>query len=90
MIGALVFLLPFTLFGLVVSWPMVLRSIGDREVSADPGGLPRYPVKALLLLGFAWLLVQGLSELVKSLSRLRGGTDGSAAEQPAIDAEAKL
>ena len=73
-LGALLFLLPFTLFGLWVSWPPVRNSWAVREVSPDPGGLPRYPIKAVILLAFALLFLQGLSEVIKALARWRGAT----------------
>ena len=51
--GALVFLLPFCVLMLWVSWTPVVRSWQVREVSPDPGGLPRWPIKALLLVNQA-------------------------------------
>ena len=46
-------------------------SIG--EVSPDPGGLPRYPIKAVILVSFALLLLQGLSQILKQVVVLRTG-----------------
>lgn len=68
--GGLVFLLPFVLFSLWLTWAPVRRSWALREVSPDPGGLPRYPIKALILLGFFLLVVQGLAEVAKAWKRL--------------------
>lgn len=70
--GTVLFLIPFSIFMLVVSYPSVLASWRIREVSPDPGGLPRYPIKAVVLLAFALLLVQGVSELLKQVAILRG------------------
>jgi TRAP-type mannitol/chloroaromatic compound transport system permease small subunit len=42
------------------------------ETSNDYGGLLRWPVKLLLPLGFAFLLLQGVSEIVKRIAALRG------------------
>ena len=42
------------------------------SVSPDPGGLPRYPIKAALLVGFALLALQGVSEAIRRLAMLRG------------------
>jgi len=40
--------------------------------SSNSGGLPRYPIKFVLPLGFALLCLQGLSELIKRVAALRG------------------
>lgn len=81
--GTLVFLLPFCAFSLWVSWPSVRNSWVIREVSPDPGGLPRYPIKAMILVAFALLAVQGISEIIKQVAILRGaaGEDESVHEQ---------
>jgi TRAP-type mannitol/chloroaromatic compound transport system permease small subunit len=73
LLGSLLFLLPFTVFGLWVSWPAVRNSWSVREVSPDPGGLPRYPIKAVILLAFLLLMLQGISEAIKAAARLRSG-----------------
>lgn len=72
LVGTVVFLLPFCAFALVVSWPSVAESWRVLEGSPDAGGLPRYPVKTLVPLAFALLLVQGGSELIKGVARVRG------------------
>ena len=66
--GTLLFLLPFCIFALVTSWPSVRNSWAVREGSPDPGGLPRYPIKALILVAFALLALQGLAWLVRDPS----------------------
>lgn len=72
LIGTVVFLLPFCAFAIYVSMPSVLDSWRLLEVSPDAGGLPRYPVKSLVPLAFALLGVQGCSELIKCVARLKG------------------
>lgn len=67
-LGALLLLAPFCVFVLWVSWPSVVNSWTIRELSPDPGGLPRYPIKALIIVAFVLLLVQGVSELYKDAS----------------------
>jgi TRAP-type mannitol/chloroaromatic compound transport system permease small subunit len=67
LVGGLVFLVPFCLCGLWVSFPTVMNSIEIRELSPDPGGLPRYPIKAMILVCFALLLLQAMSEMIKKL-----------------------
>lgn len=72
LVGTTVFLIPFCVLGLVTTYPWVAKSWAVWEVSGDPGGLWRYPIKTMLLLSFALLLLQGLSEMVKKLAVLRG------------------
>lgn len=73
LLGTLFLLIPFTVLMLWVSWPAVLNSWRIRETSPDPGGLLRYPIKALILVSFALLLLQALSQLVKHVDTIRGG-----------------
>ena len=86
-IGSVLMLIPFCIFVLWVSWPSIHNSWLVREGSPDPGGLPRYPLKAVIIVAFVLLLVQGISELVKDLRVLRG-LDGDAEEED--DAAAPL
>ncbi|MGH7576833.1 MAG: TRAP transporter small permease subunit [Longimicrobiales bacterium] len=73
-VGTALLLIPFSMFVLWMSWPSVRNAWRIREQSPDPGGLPRYPIKAVILVGFALLLVQGVAELIKSIGRLRSPT----------------
>ncbi|HEX2168590.1 MAG TPA: TRAP transporter small permease subunit [Longimicrobiales bacterium] len=70
-IGTLLLLVPFSAFVLWVSAPIVSASWRIREGSPDPGGLPRYPLKALILVCFALLLLQAVSELIREVHRFR-------------------
>lgn len=74
LVGTLLFLVPFSLLMLYVSFPAVRASWAVREVSPDPGGLPRYPIKALILVSFVLLLLQAISQLVKQIDVIRGTT----------------
>jgi TRAP-type mannitol/chloroaromatic compound transport system permease small subunit len=69
--GIVLFLLPFCIFGLWSSGPTVLASWHVLEVSPDPGGLPRYPIKSALLVCFVLLGLQGFSELFKRIDEVR-------------------
>ncbi|HET9949405.1 MAG TPA: TRAP transporter small permease subunit [Longimicrobiales bacterium] len=73
LLGTLLFLVPFAVAMLVVSWPAVRTSWEIRETSPDPGGLPRYPIKALILVSFVLVLLQALSQTVRLVDTLRGG-----------------
>lgn len=70
--GTIVFLIPFSIVGLWVSWPAVRASWAILEGSPDPGGLPRYPVKTVILVAFVLLLAQGFAEAVRRAAFLRG------------------
>ena len=74
-LGLLLFLLPFLLVSLGLTWPMVRNSWSVLEVSPDPGGLPRYPLKAVVLVAYALLLFQGVLLLIRRAAALRGAAD---------------
>ncbi len=74
--GTLLLLLPFCIFGVWVSWEWVLNSWTEREVSPDPGGLPRYPLKAMVPLAFTLLGLQGVSMFARRLNVALGRDDG--------------
>ncbi len=78
--GSLLFLVPFAVFGLVMSWPAVRNSWAVLEVSSDPGGLPRYPIKTVLLVAFTLLALQGLAEAARNWLRLRALKAGAEEE----------
>ncbi|MCB9680086.1 MAG: TRAP transporter small permease subunit [Alphaproteobacteria bacterium] len=71
-VGAVLFLLPFCVFGVVVSLPAVQASWAVWEQSPDAGGLPRWPLKTVIPVAFVLLGLQGVSELVKAVGRVRG------------------
>jgi TRAP-type mannitol/chloroaromatic compound transport system permease small subunit len=68
-LGHLLFLLPVAGVILYTSWDFFLTSWAQNEQSANAGGLPQWPAKALVPLGFALLLVQGIGELLKDIAR---------------------
>lgn len=69
--GTLVFLMPLTVLIMVLSWSPFVEAWTSGEVSANAGGLIRWPVKLLIPVGFALLLLQAVSELIKDFSELR-------------------
>ncbi|MCD6076191.1 MAG: fcbT2 [Ramlibacter sp.] len=70
--GFVFFLLPVCLVILYYGIPFFLQGFRSGEVSSNAGGLIRWPVYILMPIGFALLLLQGLSELVKRLAFLKG------------------
>lgn len=67
-LGVVLFLFPFCGVIIYFSWQYVLSSWQTGEVSADEGGLPRYPIKTLIIVGPALLILQGFSELIKNIA----------------------
>ena len=74
-LGTTLFLIPFALMGIYFSQSYIARSWRQLEVSPNPGGLPRYPIKTVILIAFALLIVQGISEIIKNAAFIRGRTD---------------
>jgi TRAP-type mannitol/chloroaromatic compound transport system permease small subunit len=70
--GIVFFLLPMAAIIMWLSWPVFTLAYTSGEVSSNPGGLIRWPVRLLVPVGFFLLLLQGLSELVKRIAFLRG------------------
>jgi TRAP-type mannitol/chloroaromatic compound transport system permease small subunit len=70
--GIVFFLLPITLLILWLSWPIVMNSFLSGEMSQNPGGLIRWPVKVLLPIGLLLLALQAVSELVKRIAFVCG------------------
>ena len=71
-VGHALFLLPLTLLMIVTGLPFFLRSFEINEQSMNAGGLPQWPAKSLVLVGFSVLFIQGISELVKRVAIMRG------------------
>jgi TRAP-type mannitol/chloroaromatic compound transport system permease small subunit len=72
LVGHVFFLLPLCLLILYEGWPYFFLSWAGNEQSSNSGGLVRWPAKALILVGFALLLAQCLSELVKRIAVMQG------------------
>ncbi len=70
--GHLLFLMPFVLLMDFALVPWVSGSVRSGEMSASAGGLILWPAKSLLLLGFAQLTAQGVSEILKKIAVIRG------------------
>ncbi len=71
LIGHAFFLLPLTIVMILTGVPFFLVSYGQNEQSLNAGGLPQWPSKGLIMIAFAMLMVQGLSELVKRVAIMR-------------------
>lgn len=64
--------------------------LGLGEQSSNSGGLPQWPAKSLIMIAFALLLLQGLSELVKRIAIVRGLiADPHAEQKSSLEVEAE-
>jgi TRAP-type mannitol/chloroaromatic compound transport system permease small subunit len=72
LIGQTFFLLPLAIVLVVTGIPFFLNSYEINEQSGNAGGLPQWPTKSLVMIGFALLLAQGISELIKRVAIMRG------------------
>ena len=87
-VGHAFFLLPLTIVMVLTGVPFFLRSFEINEQSGNAGGLPQWPAKSLIMIGFALLFVQGISELIKRIAIMRGLIpDPHAAQVHALEAE---
>ena len=71
-VGLAGFVLPLVWVVIHLSLPLAIRAFQMNEYSQNAGGLIRWPVFALLPLGFALLGMQAISELIKRVAFLRG------------------
>ncbi|HYW64266.1 MAG TPA: TRAP transporter small permease subunit [Bradyrhizobium sp.] len=72
LVGTLCFLIPSCLLLSYLSVPFFADSYDTLEMSGNAGGLVRWPIKAVLPLGFAMLALQGVSEVIKRIAALKG------------------
>jgi TRAP-type mannitol/chloroaromatic compound transport system permease small subunit len=84
------FLLPFCIEVIGLVWPLVVRAYQSGEMSSNSGGLIRWPVFALVPLGFALLLLQGVSEFIKRIAFLQGLIDDPTKKKQAKTPEEEL
>lgn len=89
-LGTLVFLMPMAVMTLWLSWPFFTLAFTSGEMSSNPGGLIRWPVKLFVPLGFALLILQGVSELIKRIAFLQGKADDPYAKDEGPSAEEQL
>jgi TRAP-type mannitol/chloroaromatic compound transport system permease small subunit len=70
--GILFFLLPLCFFMIKFSLPIVQAAYESGEMSSNAGGLIRWPMYALVPIGFTLLGLQAISELFKRIGFLMG------------------
>ena len=101
-IGIVMFTIPLAIIMVNLGWPIFARAFMSGEMSQNSGGLIRWPVVMLVPLGFALLIMQAISELIKRLAFLTGdlaepfslehekSAEEMLAEELAAEAEARL
>ena len=71
--GIVFFLFPACVLFAWLSWYSLFMPSWDvLEQSSNSGGLPRYPIKIIVPIGFALLTLQGVAELIKRIAALAG------------------
>jgi TRAP-type mannitol/chloroaromatic compound transport system permease small subunit len=88
--GLAFFVLPLVYTVVHLSLPLVIRAYEMKEYSQNAGGLIRWPVFAILPLGFALLGIQAVSELIKRIAFLRGLVPDPTRKVQAKSAEEEL
>jgi len=89
-LGTIFFLMPMAILIMSLSWPYFMRAYTEHEISGSAGGLILWPARLLLPIGFALLVLQGLSELMKRIAFVAGkGPDPIVRHDPA-EAEREL
>jgi len=83
-IGMVVFTIPLAIIMITLGWPLFHNAWVSGEMSQNAGGLIRWPVLLLIPTGFALLLIQSASELIKRVAYLTGHRD-----QPFTDMHVK-
>jgi TRAP-type mannitol/chloroaromatic compound transport system permease small subunit len=82
--GTVFFLMPMAVLIMGLSWPYFMQSYTQHEISGSAGGLVLWPARLLLPTGFALLVLQGLSELIKRIAFVSGrGPDPIVRHDPA-------
>lgn len=89
-LGFGLFLTPMCLAVLWYGVPFFVQGYQSGEMSSNAGGLIRWPVYAMIPLGFTLLLLQGWSELIKRLAFLQGLIDDPTAKKVEKTAEEEL
>jgi TRAP-type mannitol/chloroaromatic compound transport system permease small subunit len=70
--GLFLFMMPATIYFLILSWPPALDAWHTGEISPNAGGLVRWPARMSLPIGFTLLAFQGVSEIIKRIAMLTG------------------
>ncbi|OOG36462.1 TRAP transporter small permease subunit [Polaromonas sp. A23] len=89
-VGFTIFLTPVCLTILYYGIPFFLQGYRSNEMSGNAGGLIRWPVYAMIPIGFTLLMMQGWSELIKRVAFLKGLIEDPTAKKVEKTAEEEL
>ena len=90
-LGIVLVLIPFCVITIALGWPFFTQALASGEMSQNAGGLIRWPAYAMIPLGFALLMMQAVSELIKRIAFLTGnGPDVLSSEESKSDDQKKL
>jgi TRAP-type mannitol/chloroaromatic compound transport system permease small subunit len=92
-LGTVLFLIPLCLIGIYVTYHPVMTSWGRQpngnwgtwEVSPDPEGLPRAPIKTMIIVAFALLLLQSIAQAIKHWAVILGHVEIAAQIQAEVE-----
>lgn len=96
LLGTLLFVVPLAIIGIWMTITPVLQSwgqlpngtFGPWELSPDPDGLPRAPIKSFIIVAFALMLLQALAQIIKYAAIITGHrevADEMTAETVSVD-----
>lgn len=88
--GIVCFVFPFVFAVIDLVLPLVRLAYVSGEMSSNAGGLIRWPVYALVPIGFGLLGLQAVSELIKRVAFLMGKADDPAKKAKTRTAEEEL
>ena len=89
-VGIVLFLWPMSFVIMWMSWPLFVDSLARHEVSSNAGGLLIWPARLMMPIGFALLIMQSVSELIKRIAFLRGRIPDPLQKQGGKSAEEEL
>lgn len=90
-LGIVLVLFPYCAIIISLGWPFFLQALNSGEMSQNAGGLIRWPAYVLIPIGFALLMLQGISELIKRIAFLTGhGPDVLGSEDTKSDDQKKI
>jgi TRAP-type mannitol/chloroaromatic compound transport system permease small subunit len=70
LLGGLFFLMPLCILLIYFTWPWFMQAWTQNIMSNAAGGLPRWPVRLMLPVGFGVLMLQGIAEIIKCIAAL--------------------
>jgi TRAP-type mannitol/chloroaromatic compound transport system permease small subunit len=89
-VGIVLFLWPMSFVIMWLSWPLFVDSLARHDVSSNAGGLLIWPARLMMPIGFALLIMQSVSELIKRIAFLRGRIPDPLQKQGGKSAEEEL